>query len=286
MRIRLSGVRIAIVVVAVIAVYYAGLLYRHARFRLTGAGRCNGMTIYLDPKDRYITPAILNRGEWESGESAEFRRLVRPGDTVIDVGANIGWYTLLSSSLVGPLGRVIAFEPAPPSLELLRKNVAANRAANVVVESKALSDKRGSITLHINAVNRGHHSVLVDSEQEGAVEVEMLPLDEYLRGRSAEIGLIKIDVEGAEGLVLAGMKEILSKRLPRTLIVEFTPSDVRRTGIDPEDLLRRVLGDGYHMRTLDVYSGASIPMDEAAAIRLSRLMEADHAHLDLIFERD
>jgi FkbM family methyltransferase len=180
---------------------------------------------------------------------------------------------------------VIAFEPAPPSLALLKRSVAANRLSNVAVEPKALSDKAGLLTLHIAAVNRGHHSVVEGPEQEEDVTVEAMTLDDYLRGLNAEIGLIKIDVEGAEGLVLGGMRETLANRPPRTMIVEFTPADVRKTGIDPEAMLHRVLGTGYQVRTLNVYTGESIPLDEAGAIDLSRRMEAEHAHLDLVFER-
>ena len=106
--------------------------YREWRFRMSGTTTVAGLTIWLDPGDRVITPLTLERGEWETGETAEFRSLLRPGDTVIDVGANVGWYTLLASSRVGPSGQVVAFEPVPSALAFLRENVAANRLANVM----------------------------------------------------------------------------------------------------------------------------------------------------------
>jgi FkbM family methyltransferase len=235
--------------------------------------------------DRLLTYDIVNLGAWEPGETAQFRQLVRPGDTVIDVGANIGWYTLLSASLVGPAGQVIAFEPAPPALVLLRRSIATNRLVNVAIEPRALSDRHGSLTLHLHPWNRGHHSIVEDSDHAGAVEVEALPLDEYLQGRDAEIGLIKIDVEGAEGLVLAGMRETIHKRLPRAMIVEYTPGAIRRTGMDPEEVLRRVLAAGYGVRKLDAQSGELTTVDEPGLHSLTERLEAGQAHADLVFER-
>ena len=98
--------------------------------------------------------------------------------------------------------------------------------------------------MHIHDWNRGGHSILEDAERTEAVEVVALPLDEYLKGRESEIGLIKIDVEGAEGLVLAGMHETLRRRLPRTIIVEFNPAAVRRIGMDPVEVLRASWAQG------------------------------------------
>ena len=274
------------VVVALLLFFQGAWLYREGRFRLTGRTTVDGLKIYLDPKDQVITRSTLVYGEWEIGESAEMRRLIRPGDTVVDVGANVGWYTLLASSRVGDSGRVIAFEPAPGSLSLLRKSIAANQLSNVTVETRALWNGRGSITLHIHETNRGGNSILEDPGRTVAVEVETISLDEYLGDRQSEIGLVKIDVEGAEGLVLAGMRETLRKRLPRTMIVEFNPSAVRRTGLNPEDVVHRVLVQGYHVRTLDVWSGKSNLMDETAAIDLSKRMEASATWTDLVFERN
>ncbi|HKI21375.1 MAG TPA: FkbM family methyltransferase [Isosphaeraceae bacterium] len=283
--VRCANIALAIVA-AILLVYRGGWIYREVLFRIAGRATVDGLTIYLDPRDEVITPAILVYGEWEIGESAEMRRLIRPGDTVVDVGANVGWYTLLASSRVGDSGRVIAFEPAQGSLSLLRKSITANYRSNVSVEPKALSDRRGSITLHIHETNRGGHSILEDAGRTASVEVETVTLDEYLGGRESEIGLVKIDVEGAEGLVLAGMRETLRKRLPRTVIVEFNPSAVRRTGLDPEDVLRRVLEPGYRVRTLEVWSGRSTTMDETGAIDLLKRMEADATWTDLVFERN
>jgi FkbM family methyltransferase len=265
---------------------HGGQLYRQARFRAAGTAAIDGLAIYLDPQDEVITQSILVYGEWEIGESAEMRRLIRPGDTVVDVGANVGWYTLLASKRIGDSGRVIAFEPAPESRALLQRSIAANHLDNVTIEPKALSDKRGTLRLHIHKWNRGGNSVLDGPDREQTVEVEALPLDEYLANRDGEIGLIKIDVEGAEGLVLAGMKNILRRRRVRTLVVEFNPATCRRTGMDPEDVLRRVLAAGYGVRTLDVWSGQSNRLSESELIALAERMERDGSWTDLVFERD
>jgi hypothetical protein len=119
-RVRCANIALALVV-AILLQYHRGWIYREGLFQLTGRASVDGLTIYLDPTDEVITRATLAHGEWEIGESAEIRRLIRPGDTVVDVGANVGWYTLLASSRFGDSGRVIAFEPER-SLSLLRKS--------------------------------------------------------------------------------------------------------------------------------------------------------------------
>jgi FkbM family methyltransferase len=282
---RRTNAVLAITAVVLLAVGW-GRIYRTGRFWLTGTATVAGLAIYLDPKDRLITDRVLAGGEWEPGEMSEFRRLIRPGDTVIDVGANVGWYTLLASSLVGPTGRVIAFEPAPESVSLLRKSVAVNRLANVSVEAKALSDRPGTLTLHLHGINRAGHSIHGMPGEVGFVEVESVPLDDRLSAVPGAIGLVKIDVEGAEGLVLAGMRETLRTRAPRALIVEFTPTGIRRTGLDPADVLHGLLAAGYRVRTLGLWTGESVSLDETSARDLLQRLEAERAQVDLVFERD
>ena len=81
---------------------------------------------------------VLSSGTYEPEETRLFRSKCRPGDTVIDVGANVGWYTVIASKLVGKKGRVIAFEPEPVNFAILKKNVLANGCENVILELKAL----------------------------------------------------------------------------------------------------------------------------------------------------
>ena len=98
----------------------------------------DGLTMYLNPRDRVITPSMLAYGTWEPVETSLLLDNLRPGDTVIDVGANVGYYTLLAARKVGPRGKVVAFEPDPESFSFLKRNVKANGFTNVVLEQKGL----------------------------------------------------------------------------------------------------------------------------------------------------
>ena len=103
---------LALVVVALL-VGNARQIARRVGFRLTGKVEVDGLTFYLNPKDAYLTQVVLTSGTYESEETRLFRSECRPGDTVVDVGANVGWYTVIASKLVGKGGKVVAFEPDP-----------------------------------------------------------------------------------------------------------------------------------------------------------------------------
>ena len=137
----------------------------------------SGLKMYLDPTDEVMTPTILVIGNWETAETSWFLRIVKPGDTVVDAGANTGYYTLIGSRLVGDKGKVYAFEPEPANFELLQKNVRLNGLSNVVLERKALSNRNGTLKLFIADKNKGDHRIY---QPEG----ESRPIDRR-RGRPA-----------------------------------------------------------------------------------------------------
>jgi FkbM family methyltransferase len=251
---------------------------RLAHYWLTGYVQVDGHMIYLDPQDPSIlTPTIVRYHEWEPEVTAAIRSLLRRGDTFIDVGANIGWFTIMASDIVGKEGRVIAFEPAPPIFDLLRRNVDINKFTNIKIEQKALSDKRGTVPFQVGGA--GSHMLRSTVEQDrlvkNAVEVEAVPLDEYLKDFRGDIALMKIDTEGAEGLILAGMRGILRNNPPRAIILEFTPSAYPYTGFDPEAMLREIHDFGY-----EIYSGrgsASLPISEAQIPAFVREVDVNRA---------
>jgi FkbM family methyltransferase len=176
---------------------------------------------------------------------------VRPGQVVYDVGANIGFFTILCARLVGPEGRVFAFEPMPANVATLRHNIAMNGLENVTVVEKALSFSSGTAELFISPWP-AFHSLNV----EGAVKrdnrgrdagapivVETVTLDGFLRGHGGPVpDLVKLDVEGAELLALEGMRETLRTRAP--LLV----CELHWTNVPYKEFLRSV---GYRARVLD-----------------------------------
>jgi FkbM family methyltransferase len=190
----------------------------------------HGFTWDLDP-DRYIDSRILDG----SFESDTLRHIVddilRPGDTFIDVGANIGWYTMFAARAVGGSGRVIAVEPEPRARARLRRHVdwyLEHHEANVTMLDVALSDAAGSTRLYVkDAYGECMSSIEYAPEGfEDAVEVETVTLDDLVRRCAIDaVRLMKVDVEGAEYAVLRGGEDAFARRLFDCVMLEFTELD-------------------------------------------------------------
>lgn len=182
--------------------------------------RANGVLMRIDVGH---SPMSLLRalGLYELRKTAEIGRRLRPGAVFVDVGASEGDYTLIAARIVGPGGRVHAFEPDPGNLETIRGNVALNGFGNVVLHAAALADRDGTATLHRSTVS-GWHSLLPGLAQRegGVVEVAVARLDSLDLGR---IDMLKIDVEGAEAAVLDGARAGIARHRP-VILLDTHPS--------------------------------------------------------------
>lgn len=148
-------------------------------------------------------------GTYEEEQSRLFARVVGPGDAVLDLGAHLGYYTLLASLLVGASGRVHSFEPNPRNAWYLRRHGRLNRCRNVAVEEVAVYDRPG--TLRFAAGSGTGTGRLSES---GDLEVAAVRLDDVVERSGIRPTVLKIDVEGAEGAVLAGAREVLRRDRP------------------------------------------------------------------------
>jgi FkbM family methyltransferase len=163
-------------------------------------------------------------GLYEPEAMQSIRRLVKAGDCCIDVGANLGYYTISLANWVGPSGLVVAFEPFPGNFAILEKNVLVNQVQNVVLESSAISDCNGSLQLiyEENEQFSATPSVAGYAVGEGreCIRVQTRSLDDYIRGLGRVPDFIKIDVEGQESAVLEGARRTLATVKP-VLLVEI-----------------------------------------------------------------
>ena len=196
--------------------------------------RIDGRNFYLDPSDPVVSGALM-LGVYENEERTQFCFLIRPGMTVLDVGAHIGLFSVLAATRGA---KVIAFEPEPRNLALLRKNV---EGLAVEVVPKAVSDRVGTARLGLHPDNKGRHSI-VDDEQKDAIPVPTTTL-------SMDADIIKLDVEGAEPLVLKGAKEMIERCRP-VIFLEFTPRWWERVGYDPLELLSWLASLGYVVKEI------------------------------------
>jgi FkbM family methyltransferase len=209
--------------------------------------------VFVDPRDRVIAKKLILYGGYEQREIDLLCSLVQPGDCVLDIGANIGLYSLALSRAVGPAGRVIAFEPDPDNAALLRKNLDVNGCSNVTVIEDALGDESKDVKLYESDDNRGALSTsdVLGVGEEHAIRVRMRRGDAVLAELGVQPRLAKIDVEGAEPLVIAG----LGAQLPQVLMFEFVPHLLRAAGRDPAEFLHRLRSAGYSLAAVDPESG-------------------------------
>ena len=159
-------------------------------------------------------------GLMEPGQSAVVLEKLHTGGRFFDIGANVGYYTLLASRVVGEQGEVVAVEPLPRNLEMLRQHLNINRVENVDVAQAAVSDSSGKAFF-----SEGDSTATGMLEPRGGIEVDTITLDE-LSNRFGDPDMIKIDVEGAEERVLARAEKTLMRK-PRILL--SIHSDALRT---------------------------------------------------------
>ncbi|MDH5495800.1 MAG: FkbM family methyltransferase [Candidatus Bathyarchaeota archaeon] len=211
-----------------------------------------GHKMYVNARDKTITPTLLNYGVWEMHETELFKRAVRKGMIVVDLGANIGWYTLIAAKLVGKKGKVYAFEPEPDNCALLRKNVQLNGYSNVIIERKAVLDRYGSIRLFLNSDNLGDHRIYDSHDGRKSITVEGTTLDEYFRNEHDNIDVIKIDIQGAEMAALLGMDRVIKANENLKMFIEFGPTAISRSGFSPREFLNKLFEYGFKIYVIEI----------------------------------
>ncbi len=225
-----------------------------------------GMALHDPARDLWVSRPLLEGEPYEHLALSALRRLVRPGDTVIDVGANVGVYTLRLAHLVGPSGRVFAVEPEPGNLALLRANVERNGHTNVTVLPVAASDHDGELDLSLSPDNQGDHRVIPGAGGRASVRVRAARLDGLLAD-AGPVSLIKLDVQGAEGLALAGLERTLARSPDAALLFELWPWGLEAAGTPAPRLLSWLSARGYTFEALDERNGHPVHADVDGLIR-------------------
>lgn len=227
-------------------------------------------------------------GAWEPYLTRFLRDTLKEGDLFVDIGANIGYFTLQASQLVGKSGKVVSFEASPKIYAVLAENIKRNNAANVETHNLAISNVEG--TTKIFAGNRGNIGETTMLEQEGfelECEVAARPLDVVIpTSMMAKVRLIKVDVEGAEWLVVSGMRSLLrASNADLEIVIEISPARVATYNKCAQDILDVFSEFGFFAYRLDNdYSAAHYlaPLDDR---RPSRISPPIVTQTDVIFSR-
>ena len=183
-------------------------------------------------------------GNWEHETTSIFKRMIKPGMVVLDVGANMGYYTLLAAKLTGGIGRVIAFEPTSGGLKRLKKNILLNNFKNIIIENVGLSNENKKIKSKIR--HSWKRSGLVEPKED---IMEMIKLDDYIEKNDIDnIDFIKVDVDGYEYQFLKGAKKTLQRYKP-VLCMEISNYEKGGNGGHLEDY---GISKGYSLK--EIYS--------------------------------
>jgi FkbM family methyltransferase len=220
------------------------------------------LRLYVDTSDVVIGWGII-RGKYEIDELDFVRRMVGPGQTVLDIGANIGLFTVTMASLIGPTGKVYAFEPLEDHASLLARSVAENDFADrVVLERAAVSDKPGSGQLISASKTTNAGGAYLNNGQvplgHEASEVKLITLDTYPVRRP--VHFIKIDIEGAELLAFRGAKELLREDRP-VILSELHPEQLSKvSGCTAAEFVAEL--EGYNYKCHELQGSQLLPLTD------------------------
>ncbi|MDH5478821.1 MAG: FkbM family methyltransferase [Nitrospinota bacterium] len=215
----------------------------------------DNLRLFVDLNDFSIGPNII-KGVYEKDETAFVKQIVREGDTVVDMGANIGYFTIIMAELTGPHGHVYSIEPIPRNAEMIRMSVSENRfQERVDVIQAAASGQAGSINIFFDKsqYSSGGAFILANGDEtpvnHDTMEVKTITLDDLEIKRPVKF--IKIDVEGAEPQALAGARETITRDKP-VIMSEVFPDQLRKvSGVNEAEYIQQIEAMGYKARNLD-----------------------------------
>jgi FkbM family methyltransferase len=236
----------------------------------------HGVPLLANVQDYGIGSLLFLRGEYALARIPEIREVVKEGDTVIDIGANIGYFTVLLANLVGPEGKVYAFEPDPRNFALLQRTIERNGWTNVILEQKAVSNKAGEFVLY--QTREWTANTLTPSEHFSTANVQVVALDDFLPDEH-NISFIKMDMDGSEPLAISGMARLIQRSPNIRVLAEYQPGNLKRYLDSPLDFITIAKQHGLRLSAiLDVDSGRLPDLDLTPLKRL-----ADNGNLDLLF---
>ena len=237
-------------------------------------------TIYVNSINRCIAKTLWESACMSDLEPELCKKTIKKGMTVLDIGANIGFFTMLFAKLVGKEGKVFAFEPDPNNFRLLKKNIETNKYTNVVCVNKAVSNKTAPGTLFISEEHHGDHRIFDPNDKRTSIDIQTISIDDFIK-EDTTVDFIKIDIQGAEYLAFEGMEKTLKKAQHISIISEFCPALLKKAQTDPMELLTKIKNLGFNIKYLDEDKNS---IEQAS---LSDIIEKCHneKYVNLYFEK-
>lgn len=215
-----------------------------------------GHKIIVDTRDTIISPHLLLDGYWEIWVTRCIEKLVKEGQTVVEVGSNVGYYSLILASKIGPNGKLYCFEANPYIAEILKDNLEINgyKDRTVVIPKPVYSTKTKMKFYISKRASLSNLFGLGEEDFSEEIEVETVTLDEFFPPKT-HIDLIKTDAEGSDFHVLKGAERILTENQDIIVIQEFIPTRIEGSGLDPKDCLKWIQKLGFKIFRIDEHKG-------------------------------
>jgi len=225
-------------------------------------------TVFLNKSDIGVSGALA-LGSFERVELDIFRKTIEEGMNIVDIGANIGLYSIISAKRVGINGKVFVYEPEPTNINFLKKNIDSNNLKNVFIETKAMSNSAGNTKLFITKDNKGTHSLANNRSVKDYINIETDTLDNSLKKYgSPKIDIIKMDIEGAEILAIDGMRETIKNSPNLIIFSEFYPKAIIRLGGSPIGYLEKLRDLGFSIFLINEKTKKLEPLDDLDSFRI------------------
>lgn len=228
----------------------------------------HGNRIFIDKTDQVLSLQLILTQNWEPYETKIFLSKLKKGNVVVDIGAHIGYYTLLAAQAVGKTGTVFAFEPDPKNFALLKKNVKSNGYSNIVLMNKAVSNKTKKGTLFLNPTNSGDNRIVSSNENRSSVQIDMTALDDFFTA-TQKVDLIKMDIQGHELSALQGAKRILATHSHLVIFTEFSPELIRMNGNTPLEYLLLLQKNKFLIKRIDEIQQKLTPLNSRDVKRMA-----------------
>ncbi len=221
----------------------------------------NKIKLVFDTEDERATPLeILNFGDYESEEIRMINKFIKEDNIILDIGANIGWYSINLAAKV-PHGKVIAFEPIPKTFSYLKKNIALNNIKNIEAYNFGLSDKEEILDFYYDPKLTGATSLrnLHEDREKTIIKCEVKRMDDVVPDLVSKVDFIKCDVEGAELFVVKGGIETIKREKP-VIFLEMLRKWAGKFGYHPKDIILILKDMGYNCYCVE--NGKLLKIDE------------------------
>jgi len=260
-------------------VYY--LIYSKVRPQGCMVLDLEGFRLKVDPRDEGVVSFLLTTGKYEPYEVSLIEQIVKDGHFVVDIGANIGYHSVILAKLVGSSGHVMSCEPDENNFSMLMTNLDLNHlSARVNTVKCAIGEKNGSITLYKNEHNLGDHRTYAnDTSMQQRIEVPMYTVD-HLVPPGTKVDMVKMDIQGFEYFALKGMNRLLRENKDLTIFMEFWPDGFREAGCDPKEVANFLLKQEFETYKIQEHANKIVKLTREDFMNIAD--EAQQSNLLLV----